>query len=241
MTDTCCEEGLSLGNVAVLCPTNQDCRRLANEFAHVGLRAKAMMKGGVDPSFDGLKVLTMHNSKGLEFPIVAVVGLASGRMPWTDRHGSNREETDKLQRAFFVACSRAMKRLLVVADRARLSPFVRNFDERKLEGRRMTEARLAALEMRPLKRRARPSPAWHGALTGALQGLGYSTLRRGDEIEVWDGERRKGLPRGGYAVYGWRLGSLWLGPGNWAVGVRPRRTYLRVDGTKRYAAGARHR
>ena len=88
-----------------------------------------MRRGGVDLSFDGVKVLTMHNAKGLEFPIVAVVGLAHGRMPWTDPNDpTQREETDKLQRAFFVACSRAMRRLLVVADQNSPSPFVSEFD-----------------------------------------------------------------------------------------------------------------
>lgn len=39
-----------------------------------------------------------------------------------------REETDKLQRAFFVACGRAMRRPLVVADPSSPSPFVSDFD-----------------------------------------------------------------------------------------------------------------
>ena len=40
----------------------------------------------------------------------------------------DQEETDTLQRTFFVACSRAMHRLFVVADRARPSPFLNNID-----------------------------------------------------------------------------------------------------------------
>ena len=122
-------DDLDLGNVAVLCPTNQDCERLADELQSLGLKARAMKRGAVRLSFDGIKVMTMHNAKGLEFPIVAVVGLARGRMPWTDPNDpTQREETDKLQRAFFVACSRAMRRLLVVADLSSPSPFVSGFD-----------------------------------------------------------------------------------------------------------------
>ena len=125
----CGKHDFGLGNVAVLCPTNQDCERLAKELRDLRLKATAMKRGGVDLSFDGIKVLTMHNAKGLEFPIVAVVGLARGRMPWTDPDDpTQREETDKLQRAFFVACSRAMWRLLVVVDQSSPSPFVRDFD-----------------------------------------------------------------------------------------------------------------
>ena len=129
VTDICRKDDLDLGNVAVLCPTNQDCDRLADELQSLGLKARAMKRGAVRLSFDGIKVMTMHNAKGLEFPVVAVVGLARGRMPWTDPNdATQREETDKLQRAFFVACSRAMRRLLVVADRSSPSPFVSVFD-----------------------------------------------------------------------------------------------------------------
>ena len=129
--DICQGEDLGLRHAAVLCPTNQDCLRLAKELQQSGLNANAMKKGGVDLSFDGVKVLTMHNAKGLEFPIVAVVGLARGRMPWTDPNNSTqREETAKLQRTFFVACSRAMRRLLVVADQNSPSPFVSKFDRK---------------------------------------------------------------------------------------------------------------
>ncbi len=39
-----------------------------------------------------------------------------------------RDETDKLQRAFFVACGRAMKRPLVVAHQSSTYPLVSDFD-----------------------------------------------------------------------------------------------------------------
>ncbi len=132
--DICQKENLGNGNVAVLCPTNRDCRRLAQELQCLGLKAIAMRRDDVDLSFDGIKVLTMHSAKGLEFPIVAVVGLARGRMPWTDpTDPAQRGETDKLQRTFFVACSRAMRRLLVVADQDSPSPFVSGFDRKYWE------------------------------------------------------------------------------------------------------------
>ena len=94
--------------------------------------------------------------------------------------------------------------------------------------------RLAALRMRPAREmEGNGSPAaWHGAVTNALRGLGYSTLRRGNEIEVWIGDERQKLPDGGYAVSGWRLGRLWLGPKTWAVGALSQRIYLRSDGSK---------
>ena len=91
-----------------------------------------MTKDGVALGYDGIRVVNMHTAKGLQFPIAAIVGLAEGRMPRTDVNDpEQRESTDRLRRAFYVACSRAMRRLLVVADKARPSPFVRDFDRER--------------------------------------------------------------------------------------------------------------
>ena len=129
LTGVVAEEQVGFAHTAVLCPTNPDCDRVAGGLNRLGLTAKAMKKGSVDLSYGGVKVMTMHNAKGLEFPVVAVVGLADGRMPWTGADvPENQEETDKLRRTFFVACSRAMRRLLVVADRAKPSSFLENLD-----------------------------------------------------------------------------------------------------------------
>ena len=126
------EPGLDMSHAAVLCPTNRSCRNVADELGDLGLNAKYMTKNGVALGYDGIKVVTMHTAKGLQFPMVAVVGLAEGRMPWTDVNDpEQRESTDRLRRAFYVACSRAMRRLLVVADEARPSPFVRDFDRER--------------------------------------------------------------------------------------------------------------
>jgi len=58
-----------------------------------------------NPSKDSVKVLTMHSSKGLEFPIVAIPGL--GFMPFGDQ--APKEEAKLL----YVAMTRAMDRLLM--------------------------------------------------------------------------------------------------------------------------------
>lgn len=126
------EPGLDMAHAAVLCPTNENCRDVAKGLRDLGLRARYMTQESVALRYDGIKVLTMHTAKGLQFPIVAVVGLAEGRMPWTDvSNPEQREFTDKLRRVFYVACSRAMRRLLVVADESRPSPFVEGFDEER--------------------------------------------------------------------------------------------------------------
>lgn len=55
----------------------------------------------------GVALMTIHKSKGLEFPVVFVIGLVEGILP--NRHGDLEEE----RRIAFVALSRAMAKLYV--------------------------------------------------------------------------------------------------------------------------------
>ena len=126
------EPDLNMAHAAVLCPTNNDCKQVAGGLAASGLSARYMTKESVDLRYDGIKVMTMHTAKGLQFPIVAVVGLEEGKLPFTDvNNPEQREDTDRWRRVFFVACSRAMRRLLIVADKAKPSPFVKDFDKKR--------------------------------------------------------------------------------------------------------------
>ena len=62
-----------------------------------------------DPAHDSIKVMTLHVSKGLEFPVVALVG--AGRMPAE----GEREEA----RRFYVGATRATQRLVIGASGGR--------------------------------------------------------------------------------------------------------------------------
>ena len=59
------------------------------------------------PAHDSIKVMTLHVSKGLEFPVVALVG--AGRMP---AEGEGEREEARL---FYVGATRATQRLVVGA------------------------------------------------------------------------------------------------------------------------------
>ena len=126
------EPDLDMAHTAVLCPTNKSCEDIVKKLGDLGLSAKQMKQDDVEISSDDIKVMTIHTAKGLQFPIVAVVGLEEGKLPFTDvDNPEQREDTDRWRRVFFVACSRAMRRLLVVADKARPSPFVADFDKER--------------------------------------------------------------------------------------------------------------
>ena len=61
--------------------------------------------GQFDPGQDRIKVMTLHASKGLEFPVVALVGV--GHMP--AKGEDEREEA----RLFYVEATRATQRLVI--------------------------------------------------------------------------------------------------------------------------------
>jgi superfamily I DNA/RNA helicase len=100
------QEGHAWGDMAILC------RRHSVMFECAGvLRARGLphqvreRSGDFAPLANSIKVMTMHASKGLEFPVVAVPGL--GQMP------EEGEEVGDEARLFYVAATRATQRLLV--------------------------------------------------------------------------------------------------------------------------------
>jgi superfamily I DNA/RNA helicase len=61
--------------------------------------------GTFNPAADSIKVMTLHVSKGLEFPVVAMVGV--GHMP-----AQGEDERDEA-RLFYVGATRATQRLVI--------------------------------------------------------------------------------------------------------------------------------
>ena len=65
---------------------------------------------------DAVTLITMHNTKGLEFPIVMVTGLEQGLFP---RDDDEEEELEEQRRLFYVAITRAKDELRLTACRYR--------------------------------------------------------------------------------------------------------------------------
>jgi len=122
------EERLTGGAAAILCPTNTDVTNMVN-LVDARFNPKAMVAKEVDLRHPGVKIMTMHAAKGLQFPIVILGGIQKGRMPLTVPDGVNQvEHLDRQQRLLFVAASRAMHRLVVLANRDSPSPFLKLMD-----------------------------------------------------------------------------------------------------------------
>lgn len=98
-------QGHGWGEMAVLCRHQSERDECAAALQRLQLPHQLRKNSGsYDPMADTIKVMTMHASKGLEFPVVALVGV--GCMP------GNEDESDEA-RLFYVAATRATLALFV--------------------------------------------------------------------------------------------------------------------------------
>ena len=100
------EQGHAWGDMAVLCRSYDQREQCASALKRRGLPHQVRRdNASFDPAADSIKVMTMHVSKGLEFPVVALCGV--GQMPTPDH-----DEADEA-RLFYVAATRATQALIV--------------------------------------------------------------------------------------------------------------------------------
>ena len=129
LTEAAVSANTTLNSCAVLCPTNSVAATVHSSLSR-HLTTAPRTKGEFDPSAPGVKVITVHSSKGLEFPVVAVVGVQRGLMPFAAPSLADRDDhISRQRRLLFVACSRASRRLGVFASRKDPSEFIELFDE----------------------------------------------------------------------------------------------------------------
>ena len=76
-----------------------------------------------------VKLITMHSAKGLEYPIVFLVGLADSYMPYIAKDSATKAE-DELQerKLFYVSMTRAAERLYLFHPRRNRCRFLRDLD-----------------------------------------------------------------------------------------------------------------
>jgi len=97
-----------------------------------------------DPEADSVTLMTLHNAKGLEFPVVFVSGLEDGLFP-LGRAYDDPEALEEERRRFYVGITRAQDKLYLTHARrrrrageymlGRLSPFVEAIDGKLTEVR----------------------------------------------------------------------------------------------------------
>ena len=102
-------EGHAWADMAILCRHHSEMDMCA-EFLRKRKLPHQLRRNSssvFDPAHDSIKVMTLHVSKGLEFPVVALVG--AGRMP---AEGEDEREEARL---FYVGATRASQRLVIGA------------------------------------------------------------------------------------------------------------------------------
>ena len=98
-----------------------------------------------DPRADRISLLTLHASKGLEFPVVFIAGCESGLLPLTWGK-AGREVLDEERRLFYVGVTRARRKLFLCRAGKRFwrgkrrelppSPYLADIEEQLLERHR---------------------------------------------------------------------------------------------------------
>lgn len=118
------EEGLErLQNIRELASVSTAYNHLDFAEAHQALLEDAALLGDQDDLKDtdtGVRLMTIHASKGLEFPYVFIVGLEHGIFP-SERDGkSSKDEKEEERRLFYVALTRAKKRVFLTTTEVRM-------------------------------------------------------------------------------------------------------------------------
>lgn len=124
---------LPLSACAVLCPTKERGREFAEELIQRGVQAQFMAREQLDLTFRGVKVLTLHSAKGLEFPLVALAGFKGSRFDHPSELVQPEEQEETLRRnkrILFVGMTRAMHMLLFIVPANTSSPLLTTFNPR---------------------------------------------------------------------------------------------------------------
>jgi superfamily I DNA/RNA helicase len=112
---------LTLGSCAVLVPSKDAGRRIAERLGKLGVVATFMDSSGLDLRKPGVKVVTLQAAKGLEFPAVALAGFCDSQFPALKPDVMEEARAEALVRArrtAFVGMTRAMRLLLVALPEA---------------------------------------------------------------------------------------------------------------------------
>ncbi len=77
-----------------------------------------------------IKLVTMHSAKGLEFPVVFIIGLDNDYFPFIRRNSRTRTEDALAERKlFYVSMTRAAEQLYLICPQNNPSVYVRDLDE----------------------------------------------------------------------------------------------------------------
>jgi len=120
-----------LSDFAVLCPTNQLCKQCQHELDSEGLRTVLHTDSDFDLLEERIKIMTIHSAKGLEFPVVFLLGIVDGTLPRTKGFRNvDAEETqlhiEQERMLCYVGMTRAAEALYLLTVKGEESCFVQD-------------------------------------------------------------------------------------------------------------------
>ena len=123
---------VGFGSCALLVPATKAGEQLARELTDIGIPATFVKGSALELESPGVKVLTLHSAKGLEFPVVAIAGFLDSGLPGAGIEGGPAEWNEtfgKHRRTMYVGMTRAMRSLLVVRPRKSDLSIFQGFDD----------------------------------------------------------------------------------------------------------------
>jgi len=145
----------------------------------------------LDPGRNTVTLMTLHAAKGLEFPVVFLVGMEEGLFP--SSQSIERDEVEEERRLCYVGMTRAMQKLYLTYARSRL-----RWGERlqQMPSRFLGEVDQEAVQRETTKRkpfsetRSRPHPRGGGASPHAANASEYDQETPDSWSQVEDGLRK---------------------------------------------------
>jgi DNA helicase-2/ATP-dependent DNA helicase PcrA len=157
----------------------------------------------LDEQVDAPTLLTLHMAKGLEFPVVFMVGMEEGIFP----HNRSMDDPDQMEeerRLCYVGITRAKERLYLIhafrrtlfgqSELGQISRFIKDIPAHLIKGRHVAKVTEAPLERRPiLEAQFKTGDRVHHPKFG--QGMVIESVVVGDDEEVTVAFERQGLKR----------------------------------------------
>ena len=144
--DELCERVMALSerhrvpprDIAVLSPRTEILSSIHARFDQMSIPCVTYQAADFDLFENRVKLITMHSAKGLEFPVVFLIGVEQGVIPWhlgppseeKVVQASREENLQGWRRLFYVSMTRSAGRLYILADRDKPSQFLTDFGER---------------------------------------------------------------------------------------------------------------
>ena len=118
------------GDIAILARSSNLYRYLSKPFKQASLKLTQFRDDNFHILENDVKYITMQSAKGLEFPVVFMIGLDDRYVPYIDKDSETKYE-DELQerKLFYVSMTRAAERLYLLYPKHNRCRFMRDLDD----------------------------------------------------------------------------------------------------------------